>query len=130
MFISSDLRIGTLTQATGYSLSVNGKIACEEILVEDISNWPDYVFHPNYKLMDLDELDNNIKENNHLPGIPSASEIEENGLTLGDMQKKMIEKIEELTLYTIEQNKMIKELQQKMDNLEKENDQLRESISK
>jgi hypothetical protein len=129
-YVSSDLRIATTTQATGYALSVNGKIACEEVLVEDLANWPDYVFAENYKLMTLPELEKSIKENNHLPGLPSAAEIENNGLMLGDVQKKMMEKIEELTLYTIEQGKLINELQQKMESLEKENAKLMESINK
>jgi hypothetical protein len=129
-YISSDLRIGTTTQATGYSLSVNGKVACEEVLVEDLTNWPDYVFAEDYSLMSLEDLEKSIQENNHLPGLPSATEIQENGLMLGDMQKRMMEKIEELTLYTIKQNKLISELQQRMENLEKENIQLKESISK
>jgi len=124
-YVSSDLRIATTTQATGYALSVNGKIACEEVLVEDMGSWPDYVFAEDYKLMSLAELEKSIEQNFHLPGLPSAAEIEENGLSLGDMQKRMIEKIEELTLYTIEQGKMISELQQKMETLEKENAKLR-----
>jgi hypothetical protein len=129
-YISSDLRIATTTQATGFALSVNGKIACEEVLVEDMLNWPDYVFADDYNLMSLEELEKSINENNHLPGLPSASEIEEHGLMLGDVQKKMMEKIEELTLYTIEQNKIMNELLRKMENLEKENAALRESINK
>jgi len=124
-YISSDLRIGTTTQATGYALSVNGKVACEEVLVEDLGSWPDYVFAEDYDLMSLDELEKSIQKNKHLPGLPSASEVEENGLMLGDMQKRIMEKVEELTLYTIEQGKMINELQQKMDKLEKENARLR-----
>jgi len=120
-YISSDLRIATTTQATGYALSVNGKIACEEVLVEDLASWPDYVFAEDYKLMSIDELEKSIEQNNHLPGLPSAAEIEENGLSLGDMQKRMIEKIEELTLYTIQQNKMIRELQEELEILKKEN---------
>jgi hypothetical protein len=126
-YINSDLRIATTTQATGYALSVNGKIACEEVLVEDMVSWPDYVFNEDYNLMSLEELEKSIGKSKHLPGIPSAAEIEENGLSLGDMQKRMIEKIEELTLYTIQQNKMIKELQEKMEKLEIENNRLRKS---
>jgi len=129
-YVSSDLRIGTTTQATGYSLSVNGKVACEEVLVEDLTNWPDYVFNDDYKLMSIEELEQSIQQNNHLPGLPSAADIEENGLMLGDMQKRLMEKVEELTLYTIQQGKMINELRQKMENLEKENADLRESIGK
>lgn len=131
-YISSDLRIATTTQATGYALSVNGKVACEEVLVEDIASWPDYVFAEEYDLMSLEEVEKSIKENNHLPGIPSAAEIEENGLLLGDMQKMLIEKVEELTLYAIDQNKIIKsqgdlinEMQQKLVELEKETRKLR-----
>ena len=127
-YVSSDLRIGTTSQATGYSLSVNGKVACEEVLVKDMTNWPDYVFAEEYQLMNLTELEQSIEKNNHLPGLPSAAEIEDEGLKLGDMQKRVIEKIEELTLYTIEQGKLISELQEKMENLEKENAKLRKSI--
>ena len=119
-YISSDLRIGTTIQATGYALSVNGKIACEEVLVEDMASWPDYVFNNDYRLNTLNELEQSILKNKHLPGIPSAAEIEQNGLHLGDMQKKMLEKIEELTLYIIQQNKKIEGLQSEIDRLKAE----------
>lgn len=113
IFIKSDGRvcIGTTTAATGYALSVNGKAACTEVLVDNTADWPDYVFSDEYDLMSLEELEKSIKTNNHLPGIPSASEVEENGILLGEMQKNLLEKIEELTLYTIEQDKQIQELQ-------------------
>ncbi len=127
-YISNDLRIGTTTQATGYSLSVNGKVICTEVRVEALANWPDYVFADDYDLMSLKELEESIEKNKHLPGLPSAAEIAENGIMLGEMQTKLLEKVEELTLYTIEQGKLIsaqgeiiRELQQKMENLEKEN---------
>ena len=133
-YVSSDLRIGTTTQATGYSLSVAGKVACEEVMVEAFANWPDYVFADDYNLMSLEELEKSIEMNKHLPGLPSAAEIEDNGLMLGDMQKRMLEKVEELTLYTISQSKLISnqgqlisELQKKMENLEKENAKLRKN---
>jgi hypothetical protein len=113
-YVSSDLRIGTTTQATGYALSVNGKIMATEVRVEALANWPDYVFADDYSLMGLDELEQNINENGHLPGIPSAKEVTENGFDLGDMQRRLLEKVEELTLYTIHQEKMIKELQQEI----------------
>jgi len=74
--------------------------------------------------MSLEELEQNIDKNKHLPGLPSAADIEENGLMLGDMQKRLLEKVEELTLYTIAQNKVINELLQKVENLEKENAKL------
>jgi hypothetical protein len=113
-YISSNLRIGTTTQATGYALSVNGKIIATEVRVEAIGNWPDYVFADDYRLMSLDELEQSISENKHLPGIPSANEVSDSGFDLGDMQRRLLEKVEELTLYTIKQEKMIRELQQEV----------------
>ena len=102
VYVSSDLRVATTTQAAGYELSVNGEIACEELLVEDSGSWPDYVFEEDYELMPLAELRGAIDERGHLPGVPNAREVEENGILVGQMQKKMMEKIEELTLYVLE----------------------------
>lgn len=116
-YVSSDLRIATTTQATGYALSVNGKIACEEVLVELNTNWPDYVFSDDYQLLSLPELEKSIEENGHLPGLPSAQEVKESGFELADMQKRVLEKVEELILYTIEQQKMIDQLRQEVDQL-------------
>jgi hypothetical protein len=129
-YMSGDLRIGTTTAATGYALSVNGKVACEEVLVQDIAAWPDYVFKSDYNLMSLENLEQSIKENGHLPGLPSAQEIETNGLNLGSMQKQVVEKVEELTLYTIEQGKMLQELKKEIDALKAENASLRKAIRK
>jgi len=128
-YMSGDLRIGTTTAATGYALSVNGKIACTEVLVQDPGAWPDYVFTSDYKLRSLDNLEQNIKENGHLPGLPSAQEIETNGLHIGDMQKQVVEKVEELTLYTIEQGKMLQELKKEIDALKAENTSLKKAIN-
>ncbi|MFZ4523127.1 MAG: hypothetical protein ACOYNC_15560 [Bacteroidales bacterium] len=129
-YMSGDLRIGTTTEATGYTLSVNGKIACEEVLVQDMASWPDYVFKSDYNLMSLDNLEQSIKENGHLPGLPSAQEIETNGLHIGNMQKQVVEKVEELTLYTIEQGKMLRELKMEIDALKAENASLKKAIKK
>lgn len=82
-------------------LAVNGTIRSKEIVVET-NNWPDYVFDQNYKRMNLYEVEAFIIENKHLPKVPCAKELESSGLHLGEMQKKMMEKIEELTLYIIE----------------------------
>jgi hypothetical protein len=94
-----------LNTATGYKLAVSGKVICEELKVKLSGNWPDYVFDAKYKLPSLSEVEKYIKENKHLPNIPAASEVETNGMEVGDMQKKMMEKIEELTLYVIELKK-------------------------
>ncbi|MEI7897410.1 MAG: hypothetical protein WCJ26_10280 [bacterium] len=120
-YVSSDLRIATTTQATGYSLSVNGKIACEEVLVQNMLLWPDYVFGEKYHLMDLGTVEQILEKEHHLPGFPSAKEIEENGLHLGEMQKSLTEKVEELTLYIIEQDKKIKAMDEKIYDMMKEN---------
>lgn len=97
--------------ANGYKLSVDGKIACTEVRVQPTSAWPDYVFSPDYSLMPLKELENSINNQKHLPGIPSAKEIEIDGIQVGEIQRLMMEKIEELTLYIIDLNKKIESLQ-------------------
>lgn len=103
--------------ATGYIFSVDGKIIAEEMRIQNSANWPDYVFEKEYDLMPLDELKASIETNKHLPNIPSASEVETDGLLVGDMQKKMMEKIEELTLYVIKLNESNKKLQEEVDAL-------------
>lgn len=116
--------IGATSGATGYKLSVNGKLACDEILIDDQAYWPDYVFDEHYALMPLDKLKVSIQENKHLPGIPSALEVSKNGgFEVGAVQKKMLEKIEELSLYIIQMNDRLSALEQ--DNLE-----LRKEINK
>ncbi len=96
--------------ASGYKLTVTGKVICEEVKVKLSGAWPDYVFEENHALMPVEKLSEFIRQNKHLPNIPSAAEMEKNGLELGDMQKKMMEKIEELTLYIIDLQKQVDEL--------------------
>ncbi len=101
--------VGINTNNTaGYALAVNGNIRSKEVVVE--SGWADYVFEKEYKLMTLDELKIFIQKNKHLPNIPSAKEVSENGLQVGNMQRMMMEKIEELTLYILELKKEIDQL--------------------
>ena len=101
--------------ATGYRLSVDGKIAAEDLLIEYADYWPDYVFEDDYNLLTIDEFSQSIKDNKHLPGIPSAKEVEEDGFLVGDMQKRTMEKLEELSLYIIELHERIKELESQLD---------------
>jgi hypothetical protein len=103
------------TASPGYALNVDGKIIAEELRVELSTNWPDYVFAKEYELKSIKEVEAHINEKHHLPGIPSAKEIEEDGLMVGDMQKRMMEKIEELTLYIIDLNNEIEDLKKKID---------------
>ncbi|MCY7293186.1 MAG: hypothetical protein LH615_13490 [Ferruginibacter sp.] len=100
---NGNVGIGTANLAS--KLNVNGSIRSKEVVVE--TGWADYVFDKKYKLKSLEEVEKYIEKNNHLPGIPSAAEIEKNGLQLGDTQRKMMEKIEELTLYMIALKKEI-----------------------
>lgn len=106
--------IGSLTQTTGshtdFRLSVDGKIVCQSLYVT-MQNWADYVFDKNYKLKSINELELYIKENKHLPNVPTTSEIMKNGNDVGDMDRILLEKIEELSLYIIQQNKRIDELE-------------------
>lgn len=107
--------IGGATAATGYKLSVKGKIMCEELKVLLSASWPDYVFAKNYDLMPLSDLETYIETENHLPGIPSASEMEaEGGIALGEMQTILVKKIEEANLYILQLNKRIEELESKL----------------
>jgi len=108
------------TAATGYLLSVKGKVIFEEAKVQLSASWPDYVFKHNYKLMPLDELERSIERDQHLPDIPSAIDMEKNGIMLGEMNRKIMEKVEELTLYIIELNKKNEQLQQQIDELKKQ----------
>lgn len=109
---NGDVLIGITSETlgTGYKLRVAGKIISEELKVQLQANWPDYVFSNDYKLTPLEEVENFISKNKHLPNIPPAKEIEASGLEVGEMQRKMMEKIEELTLYIIKLKKEIDQL--------------------
>ncbi len=104
--------------AAGYNLSVHGKIIAEEVKVQLYAAWPDYVFSNNYKLMPLEQLEQSINTNKHLPNIPAAAEVEKNGIMLGDMNRRLMEKVEELTLYIIDLNKKNNVLAEKVQKLE------------
>ena len=98
-YLESRLGIGTWTPTE--RLEVKGKIRAQEIKVE-ATNWPDYVFNEDYNLMSLEETYQYIKQNGHLPEIPTANDVEQDGISLGEMNKLLLKKIEELTLHLIE----------------------------
>ena len=110
--------VGIGTTTPDEKLAVNGNIHAKEVRV-DLSGWPDYVFTKTHDLRTLKQVAEYIKNKGHLPNIPSAKEVEENGILLGDMNARLLEKIEELTLYVLQhqklidnQSKIIKEIQE------------------
>ncbi len=111
--------IGIGTSTTGsHKLAVEGSIGAREVLI-DTDSWPDFVFEAAYDLRDLEEVETFIQQHNHLPEIPSEEEVIKNGVNLGEIDAKLLMKIEELTLYLIEQNKRIKALETKNEELMK-----------
>lgn len=113
--------IGTVTTPAGYKLYVETGILTEKIKValKSSANWADYVFADNYKLTPLNEVETYIQENKHLPGVPSAEEVVKDGLDLAKMDAKLLEKIEELTLYMIKMEKEIEQLKATNEHLQK-----------
>lgn len=99
--------------ATGYEWSVDGEIMCENLVMQNSTSWPDYVFEDNYQLMPISDLEESIRKNKHLPNVPSAADIEKNGIHMAEMSKVYMEKIEELTLYIIQLEKRLKALEEK-----------------
>lgn len=114
-------KVGIKTKTPGeYDLAVNGKIRSHEIKVESTaSTWPDYVFKKEYDLKELNDVEAFIVENGHLPEVPKAQDIEVNGVELGEMNKILLKKIEELTLYMIDKDKRIQTLEDSVKKLQK-----------
>ena len=130
MVVKTNGNVGIGTTTTGnHRLAVEGSIGAREIKVE-ATGWSDFVFYDDYQLPTLKEVENHIKENGHLKDIPSAKEVEKNGFFLGEMDAKLLQKIEELTLYTIEQEKSLKTQNSKIESQEKEIEELKKQNSK
>ena len=128
-FSDGQVGINTSYVPVGYRLAVEGDIIAEEIQVMERIHWPDYVFEEEYDLMTLPELETEIETLGHLPGVPSAEEVEENGHSLGKMDAILLEKVEELTLHLIEMNKQLTNQQEEIDTLKTENNTLKTEIN-
>ena len=122
MRIESDGSVGIGTNPGIYKLAVEGVLGARAIQVK-ASSWADFVFEKNYKLRPLKEVETFITANKHLPDVPSCKEIKKEGVNVAEMDAILLQKIEELTLYAIEQNK-------RMEAIEKENALLKEKLNK
>lgn len=114
----------------GHKFAVNGSAIFTSVKVKLRENWPDYVFEKGYKLLPLSALEKFIQQNNHLPGIPSAAEVEKEGLDLGQNQAALLKKVEELTLYMIDQNKKLEDQAKQLQQLRVENEQIKKQLTK
>lgn len=110
--------VNATNNTSEYALAVNGGIITTEVFIQEVDVWHDGVFKDNYKLMPLADLQKFIKTNLHLPEVPTEAEVLKQGYDLAEMQGILLKKIEELTLYTIKQQELIEQLQQKVNELE------------
>jgi hypothetical protein len=124
---TTDYGAWTLNNST-YKLAVGGSMIATAVTVKLVANWPDYVFKKDYTLPSLTDVKTYIDQNQHLPEIPSAQQMEKEGVNLGEMNKLLLKKVEELTLYLIEKdkqdtekNKLLQALQARVSELEKNN---------
>ncbi|MDN3588116.1 hypothetical protein QWY86_15640 [Pedobacter aquatilis] len=116
--VGADGKVGIGTESIGAEhLAVNGAIRAKEVKVET-SNWPDYVFSRDYRLPSLSEVSAFIKENGHLPGMPSAAILEKDGVQLGEIIKSQQKQIEEVTLHLIEKDKVLSSVLSRLEVLE------------
>lgn len=120
-YFKGKVGIGTLAiNEAGFNLFVDAGVRARKVKV-DQDVWSDYVFDSAYRLRSIAELEKYIQENKHLPEVPSAAKVEKDGLDLGDAQATLLKKIEELTLYMIEQNKIQQAQSRQIKMLQQEN---------
>lgn len=130
-FISTQgMGVGVTAIPAGYAFAVGGKMIAKELKIT-ATTLPDYVFSPAYRLRPLAEVDTYIQENGHLPEVPSAVEVAHaGGINVSEMQATLLKKVEELTLYVIEQHKQLESQQQQLEQVKQENQQLKTQMQK
>jgi len=128
IFNSGGGNVGIGTTNPEAKLTVKGKIVASEIQVKDVGTIPDYVFKPEYELMPLSHVEEFVKQNLHLPEVPSEKEFKENGMNMAEMNALLLKKIEELTLYAIDQNKKISALSCGNKELKQENLEIKQLL--
>lgn len=129
-YTEGTVSIGTETNSEGFSLAVKERILTEGVKVKTYENWPDYVFYEGYPLMSLEELEVFLSKKGHLPEIPTADEVKKNGFNIELISALLLEKIEEQSLYLINQNKRISKLEKQSKELMKQNQKLLELLQK
>ncbi len=122
--------VGIGTTSPAYLLDVAGQVHATSFVASSGNNYADFVFKPGYKLPPLSDVEASIQKDGHLPGIPSEAEAKANGIDLASMQVKLLQKIEELTLHQIDQEKHQAEQEKRIEQLEKENTELLERLTK
>ena len=129
VFSVSGVNVGIGTTNPDYKLTVNGSIKCKEVIVT-LNGFADFVFEEDYNLLPLEKVNRFILENKHLPDFPSEKEILSKGMSLSKIQVKLVQKVEELTLYSIELHSKLKELEAKNETLEEKNALLEERVER
>ncbi|NBB31428.1 hypothetical protein [Cellulophaga sp. BC115SP] len=114
---TGNVTIGSVAAQSTYKLAVGGSMIAERVVVKTISAWPDYVFSPSYELPKLFEIEKFVKANHHLPGIPSEKEVQQNGVDVVDLNAKLLQKVEEMTLLMIQMQKQIDSQKQEINKL-------------
>lgn len=125
--VTNTKRVGIGVSYPTCALEVNGTIRSKEVKIE-ATGWSDFVFDENYALPTLSEVEAHIKQNKHLPDVPSEKQVLEEGVNVVEMQAKLLQKVEELTLYVIEQDKQIKELRKDKETLIEQVGKLEEAV--
>ena len=122
-YTTGNVGIGT-TNTQGYRFAIAGSMVAEGVKVELEGNWPDFVFEKDYNLQSLKQIEAYIKKHGHLPNVPSAEEIKTDGINLGEMDATLLQKIEELTLHSIQQQKEIESLKILNNQLKEQNEMI------